>query len=296
MLNWLIEPLGYEFIRNALAVGILTGILCPVVGTYLIVQRMALLGDVIAHAVLPGLAIAFFWGVDILLGAFISGVLSTFVIAWIRSQSRVKVDAAMALTFSSFFSLGIVLITLLKSKLDLDSFLFGDILGVTVNDVQRTAIITVIILVLVKLFYKELLFFTFDKLGAKALGYPINSLHYGLMAGITLTIVVSMQTVGVVLVISLLVGPGITAYLLVKELHQVMIVGAILGIIASISGVYSSYYLNIPSGPAIVLVTFSLFLLALLFSPSQGILTRPEIANRTTAILRSLKSRKLDDQ
>jgi manganese/iron transport system permease protein len=296
MLNWLIEPLGYEFIRNAIAVGILTGILCPVVGTYLIVQRMALLGDVIAHAVLPGLAIAFFWGVNILLGAFISGVLSTFVIAWIRSQSRVKVDAAMALTFSSFFSLGIVLITLLKSKLDLDSFLFGDILGVTVNDVQRTAIITVIILVLVKLFYKELLFFTFDKLGAKALGYPINSLHYGLMAGITLTIVVSMQTVGVVLVISLLVGPGITAYLLVKELHQVMIVGAILGIIASISGVYSSYYLNIPSGPAIVLVTFSLFLLALLFSPSQGILTRPEIANRTTAILRSLKSRKLDDQ
>ncbi len=296
MLNWLIEPLGYEFIRNAIAVGILTGILCPVVGTYLIVQRMALLGDVIAHAVLPGLAIAFFWGVNILLGAFISGVLSTFVIAWIRSQSRVKVDAAMALTFSSFFSLGIVLITLLKSKLDLDSFLFGDILGVTINDVQRTAIITVIILVLVKLFYKELLFFTFDKLGAKALGYPINSLHYGLMAGITLTIVVSMQTVGVVLVISLLVGPGITAYLLVKELHQVMVVGAILGIIASISGVYSSYYLNIPSGPAIVLVTFSLFLLALLFSPSQGILTRPEIANRTTAILRSLKSRKLDDQ
>jgi len=149
---------------------------------------------------------------------------------------------------------------------------------------------------LVKLFYKELLFFTFDKLGAKALGYPINALHYGLMAGITLTIVVSMQTVGVVLVISLLVGPGITAYLLVKELHQVMIVGAILGIIASISGVYSSYYLNIPSGPAIVLVTFSLFLLALLFSPSQGILTRPEIANRTTAILRSLKSRKHGDK
>jgi len=145
MLNWLIEPLGYEFIRNAIAVGILTGILCPVVGTYLIVQRMALLGDVIAHAVLPGLAIAFFWGVNILLGAFISGVLSTFVIAWIRSQSRVKVDAAMALTFSSFFSLGIVLITLLKSNLDLDSFLFGDILGVTINDVQRTAIITVII-------------------------------------------------------------------------------------------------------------------------------------------------------
>lgn len=265
MLNWLIEPLGYEFIRNAIAVGILTGILCPVVGTYLIVQRMALLGDVIAHAVLPGLAIALWRGFDILFGAFISGVFSTFVIAWIRTQSRVKVDAAMALTFSSFFSVGITLITLLKSKIDLDSLLFGDILGVSIIDVKRTAIITLILLILVKVFYKELLLYTFDKLGAQALGFPVNALHYGLMAGITLTIVTSMQTVGVVLVISLLVGPGITAYLLVKELHQVMILGAFFGVIASISGVYASYYLNIPSGPAIVLVTFSLFLLALLF-------------------------------
>ncbi len=295
MLNWLIEPLSYEFMRNAIAVGILTGILCPVVGTYLIVQRMALLGDVIAHAVLPGLAIAFFWGVDIFIGAFISGLLSTFVIAWIRTQSRVKVDAAMALTFSSFFSLGITLITLLKSKLDLDSLLFGDILGVTTSDVQRTGIITLIVLILVKLFYKELLFYTFDKLGAQALGFPVNALHFGLMAAITLTIVTSMQTVGVVLVISLLVGPGITAYLLVKELHQVMIVGAILGVIASISGVYSSYYFNIPSGPAIVLVTFSLFLLALLFSPSQGILTRPEMANRSAKIFRQLKDMRRGD-
>lgn len=290
MLNWLIEPLSYEFMRNALAVGILIGILCPVVGTYLIVQRMALLGDVIAHGVLPGLAIAFFWGVDILVGAFISGIFSTFVIAWIRAQSRVKSDAAMALTFSSSFALGVTLITLLKSKLDLDSFLFGDILGVTISDVRRTAIITLIVLLLVKLFYKELLFYTFDKLGAQALGFPVNALHYGLMAAITLTIVASMQTVGVVLVSSLLVCPSITAYLLVKELHQVMGLGAIIGVVGSLSGMYASYYLNIPSGPAIVLVLFGLFLLALLFSPSQGILTRPEMGNRSASIWRTLKS------
>jgi len=289
MLNWLTEPLSFEFMRNALSVGSLVGILCPVVGIYLIVQRMALLGDVIAHAVLPGLAIAFFLKVNILIGAFLSGSLSTLVIAWIRSQSRVKADAAMAVTFSGFFALGITLMTLLKSKLDLDSFLFGDILGVTIADVQRTAAITVIVLLLVKLFYKELLFYTFDKLGAQALGFPVNALHYGLMAAITLTIVASMQTVGVVLVISLLVGPGITAYLLVKELHQIMVVGAIIGVIASITGIYSSYYLNIPSGPAIVLVIFSGFILALLFSPSQGILTRPEIANSFGWIIRKLK-------
>jgi len=131
MLNLILEPLSFEFMRQALATAILLGILCAVVGNYLIVQRMGILGDVIAHAVLPGLAIAFFLGVDIFLGAFICGTLSTFIISWIQSQSRIKVDVAMALVFSGFLALGIMLITLLKSKLDLHEFLFGDILSVT---------------------------------------------------------------------------------------------------------------------------------------------------------------------
>lgn len=286
---WLIEPLSFEFMRNAILTAILLGILCSVVGSYLIVQRMGLLGDVIAHAVLPGLAIAFFLGIDIFIGAFISGTISTFVIAWIQSQSRVKVDVAMALVFSGFLALGIMLITLLKSKLDLHHFLFGDILGVTTGDVGRTTAIAIAVLLLVKIFYKELLFYTFDPLGAQASGLPVNLIHFGLMAAITLTIIASMQAVGVVLVVSLLVGPGITAYLLVKELHLMMGLGAILGIIASISGMYMSYYLNVPSGAAIVLVVSGLFLLALLFSPAQGILTRPEMAGRSAKILRQIK-------
>lgn len=287
MINLLLEPLDYEFMRNAIAIGVLVGILCPVVGSYLIVQRMAMLGDVIAHCVLPGLSISFFLGVDILIGAFGSGILGALLIAWIRSQTRVKVDAAMALTFSTFFALGVTLITVLKNKLDLDSFLFGDILGVTPYDIGRTSAITVLILLVVKLFYKELLFYTFDKTGAQAIGLPINTIYFGFMAAITLTIIASMQAVGVILVISLLIGPALTAYLLVKELHQMMIVGAILGAIASISGVYLSYYQNLPSGPAIVLVSSSLFLLALLFSPSQGILTQPN-PSESTATMRRL--------
>jgi len=230
---------------------------------------------VIAHAVLPGLAIAFFFGVDIFIGAFISGTLSTFVIAWIQSQSRVKVDVAMALVFSGFLALGITLITVLKSKLDLHQFLFGDILGVTTTDVMRTGAIAILILLLVKLFYKELLFYTFDPLGAQAMGLPVTVIRFGLTAAITLTIIASMQAVGVVLVVSLLIAPGITAYLLVKKLHQMMICGAIIGIISSVTGMYISYYLNVPSGAAIVLVVSGLFLLTLLFSPTQGILTRP---------------------
>ncbi|MBW4550940.1 MAG: metal ABC transporter permease [Aphanocapsa sp. GSE-SYN-MK-11-07L] len=295
MLHFLLEPLNYEFIRNAIAIGLLVGILCPVVGSYLIVQRMALLGDVIAHCVLPGLSISFFFGIDILIGAFGSGILGAFLIAWIRSQTRVKVDAAMALTFSTFFALGVTLITVLENKLDLDSFLFGDILGVTAHDIQRTLVIASLILLVVKLFYKELLFYTFDKTGAQAIGLPIHTLYFGFMAAITLTIIASMQAVGVILVISLLVGPALTAYLLVKELHQMMMVGAVIGAIASISGVYLSYYRNLPSGPAIVLVSSSLFLLALLFSPSQGLLTQPEMVNRSARIFRRFKPAERSD-
>ncbi len=275
MLDFLVDPWTYEFMRNAIVIALLVGILCPVVGTYLIVQRMALYGDVIAHAVLPGLSLSFFLGIDIAIGAFISGILGAATISWIRSQSRVKVDAAMALTFSSFFSIGIILISVLKNNIDLDSFLFGDVLGTTTTDIYRTASVTAIILAVVWLFYKELLFYTFDRTGAESVGLPVNAIHLGFMSAITLTVIASMQAVGVILVISLLVGPALTAYLLVKELHQMMILGAVIGAISSLSGVYISFYLkNIPSGPAIVIVSSSLFVLELLFSPSHGILTQ----------------------
>lgn len=280
MLNWVLEPLSFEFMRNALAVGILIGILCPVIGVYLIVQRMSLLGDVMAHSVLPGLAIAFFLRINILVGAFVSGIISALMIAWIRSQTRIKVDAAMAIVFSSFFALGILLITLLRNKLDLDSFLFGDILGVTQQDVVRTALITAMVLLLVRLFYKELLFYTFDRLGAQAIGLPVEGLYLGLMAAVALTVIASMQTVGVVLVVAMLVSPGTAAYLLVKELHQMMGIGALLGVLANLGGMYASYYLNVPSGPCIVLLSFGLLLLTLLLSPSQGLLTRDRSAKR----------------
>jgi manganese/iron transport system permease protein len=274
MLEILLDPWHYEFMRQAIAIGILVGILCPVVGSYLIVQRMSLFGDVIAHCVLPGLSLSFFLGIDIAIGAFLSGILGAGAISWIRSQARVKVDAAMALTFSSFFALGVLLISLLKNNVDLDSFLFGDILGVTMTDVYRTTIVTIGILVVVWLFYKELLFYTFDRTGATAMGLPVNAINLGFMSAVTLTIIASMQAVGVILVIALLIGPALTAYLLVQELHQMMMLGAIIGSIASVSGVYISFYVkHVPSGPAIVLVSSSLFLLALLFSPSQGILT-----------------------
>jgi len=275
MLESLIEPLQYSFMQRSLTIAILVGIICSVVGSYLMVQRLALLGDAIGHSVLPGLAIAFLLGANIFVGAFISGVLSTMVIAWISKRSPIKEDAAMGIVFSAFFALGITLITIIQkdNKIDLNHFLFGNILGVTTADLRDTAILGAFVLLVVLLLYKELLFYTFDPLGAQAAGLPVNLLNFGLMVLISLTIVASLKAVGVVLVLALLIAPGATAYLLVKRLHQMMILGAVVGVVASVSGMYLSYFFNLPSGPAIVLVVSGFFLLALLFSPSQGILT-----------------------
>ncbi|MBD2496228.1 metal ABC transporter permease [Nostoc sp. FACHB-280] len=274
MLEALIEPLQYGFMQRSLVIAILVGLLCAVVGSYLMVQRLALLGDAISHSVLPGLAIAFMIGANIFVGAFIAGVVSTMAIAWIRTRSPIKEDAAMGIVFSAFFALGITLITVVQkdNKIDLNHFLFGNILGVTVDEVRDTAIIATIVLVVVILIYKELLFYTFDPLGAHAAGLPVNRLNFGLMLLIALTIVASMKAVGVILVLSLLITPGATAYLLVKRLHEVMILGAGIGVFSSISGMYLSYFYNLPSGPAIVLVVSGLFILALLFSPKHGVL------------------------
>jgi len=277
MLEILIEPLQYGFMQRSLMTAILVGIICAVVGSYLMVQRLALLGESVSHSVLPGVAIAFILGVDIFLGAFITGVISAVMIAWVRTRSPVKEDAAMGIIYSAFFSLGITLITIVQknNKIDLLHFLFGNILGVTTRDVINTSVIAVIVVGAIALLYKELLFYTFDPEGAQASGLPINLLDFGLIILMSLTIVASLTTVGLALVVALLITPGATAYLLVKRLHQMMILGAVIGVLASISGMYLSYYFNIPSGPAIVMVAFGFFMLAFLFSPTHGVLTHP---------------------
>ena len=273
-MDGLLHPLSYDFMRQALMASVLVGILCPVIGTYLVVQRMAMLGDVVAHGVLPGLALAQVLRLPTVLGAFAMGLCSTVVMTWIRRQSRIQTDTAMAITFSTFFSLGIILMTVLRPSLSLEQVLFGDILSITPQDLVQIALITATVLGGVKLFYKELLFFTFDPLGAEALGLPVQIINLGLTASLTLAIIAGIQTVGVILVVALMVGPAATAYLLVKELHWMMIGGAGFGVLFGLIGLYGSYYLDIPSGPAIGMTVFIGFLLALLFSPRQGILTR----------------------
>ena len=277
MINLLIEPLQFEFMQRSLIVAVLVGLICAVVGSYLLVQRLALLGDAISHSVLPGLAIAYAVNLNLFAGAFLSGMLGTSIIAWIRTRSPIKEDAAMGIVLSTFFAAGITLITLIQkdNKIDLNHFLFGNILGVTWGDVRDTAIIAILVTLVVRLLYKELLFYTFDPEGAQVAGLPVNALNFGLMSLISLTVVASLKAVGVVLVLALLITPGATAYLLVNRLNRVMAVGAGIGILSSISGMYLSYWINVPSGPAIALVAAGFFSLAFLFSPQYGLLTQP---------------------
>ena len=276
MIDGLIDPLKFEFMRNALAMAIMLGILCAVVGSYMIVQQMSMMGAMISHSALAGLPVAVFLGQPLSVGAVVAGVISTIVLSGIESQSRLKIDSVMALVLASFLAIGSTLVTVLPgaNRIDLIHVLFGNILGVTRSDLLLTFGITILILIAAWLFYKELLFYTFDPLGAQAEGMPVRLYYLGIVTAISLTVVANLQTVGVLLMIAMLVAPGMTAYLLVKELHQMMILGAGLGAFAGVVGMYLSYYLDIPSGSAIVLVAFGLFLLAFLLSPSQGVLTQ----------------------
>nr|YP_010330233.1 manganese transport system membrane protein [Porphyridium aerugineum]UNJ17949.1 manganese transport system membrane protein [Porphyridium aerugineum] len=266
LLDIFLEPLKYNFMQRSLIVAILVGLLCSIVGSFLMVQRLSMLGDAISHSVMPGLAIAFSLEAPMLLGALLAAIMSTIAISWINDQFSIKEDTAIGIVFASFFALGITLITIIQKehKIDLNHFLFGNILGVTAEDVLNTAIITSIVLFIIILLYKELLFYTFDSLGAATIGLPVKELNFGLMTLVALTTVASMKAVGVVLVLALLIIPTATAYLLVSRLNEIMTIGSALGILSSIIGMYISYFFNIPSGPAIVLVSSSFFCLVIL--------------------------------
>jgi manganese/iron transport system permease protein len=272
---FLLDPLQYGFMQRSLLVAVIVGIICAVVGSYLLVRRMSLLGDAISHSLLPGLAIAFILGLNLYLGAFVAGVISAILIGWIHTRSPIKEDAAMGIVFSAFFALGITLITIVQktNKIDLNPFLFGNILGVTSLEVRDTAVIAAIVLLAVISLYKELLFYCFDPMGAQAAGLPVYWFNAGLMVLVALTVVASMKAVGVILVLALLITPAAAAYLLVPRFHQVMLLGSGIGVVSSVSGMYLSYYYNLPSGPAIVMVVSAIFFLALLFSPTHGLIT-----------------------
>lgn len=262
---------NYSFLQNALITSIVVGITSGIIGCFITLKGMSLIGDAISHAVLPGVAISYMLGINYFYGAVVAGLLTAFGINIVNHNSRIKADSAMGIVFSAFFALGIILMTKAQSAIDLSSILFGNVLTVNATNRKITLIIGIIVIVSVLLFYKELLITTFDPTMAKAYGLPVDLINYALMILLTLVSVASLQTVGVILVVALLITPASTAYLLTDSLPKMILLSAFFGAISSIIGLYFSFVYNLPSGAIIVLAAATLFLLAFLFSPKQGL-------------------------
>lgn len=266
------DVLVYAFLQKALITSVVVGIICGVIGSFIILRGMALMGDAIAHAILPGVAISYMLGVNYFYGAVVVGVLTALGIGVISDKSRIKSDAAIGIVFSAAFALGVILITKAKSAIDLTQILFGNVLYVSTVDMWLTVIIGIILLLIVTLFFKELLISSFDETIAKVYGLKTRFIHYGIMVLLTLVTVASLQTVGVILVVSLLITPASTAYLLTNRLSTMIVLSAFFGALSSVIGIYFSYVYNLPPGRVIALAATAIFLLALIFSPKQGLL------------------------
>jgi ABC-type Mn2+/Zn2+ transport system permease subunit len=271
-----VGPMSYPFMIRGLMAVVMVGVVCATVGTYVVLRGMAFFGDALAHAILPGVAVGylvsggargpvFWWGLA-------TAVLTAIGIGAVGKGAQVKEDTAIGILFAGMFALGIALISTVRSyAVDLAHFLFGDVLGVSRGDLWLTGILGGVVLLTILALYKEFLVLSFDPILALTLRLPSTLLHYLLLVLIALAIVVSLQTVGVALMVAMLVTPAATAYLLTRRLPTMMVLAAFIGALSGIAGLYLSFYISVASGAAIVLVCTALFLLALFFSPHRGL-------------------------
>lgn len=264
MIDWLLAPLQYSFMIRGIGATILVGMVCATLGTYVVLRGWAFFGDALAHAILPGVAIGYLVGngarSSVFWWALVTSVLSAFGIGAISRSTKIKEDTAIGIVFAGAFSLGIVLISTVRSyTADLSHFLFGDVLGVRTSDLVLILAFSLFIMLSVIVFYKEFLVISFDPVLATTLRLPTRTLDLFLMVLIAVAIVVSLQTVGLALMVAMLVTPAATAFLLTKRLPTMMILGALIASVSGVIGLYLSYYLGIASGGAIVLTCTVLF-------------------------------------
>lgn len=269
--NFINGLVHYQFLQNALITSIMVGIVSGVIGSFIVLRGMSLMGDAISHAVLPGVAMSYMLGINYIIGASLFGILAAILIGFITQKSQLKNDTAIGVVFSSFFALGIILISFAKSSTDLYHILFGNVLAVRDSDILITLIVGIVVLLFVFLFYKELVVSSFDPTMAKAYGLKTTLLHYALMFLLTLVAVSALQTVGTILVIAMLITPAATAYQLTNHLPTMIVLSTIFGVLSSIIGLFFSYSYNLASGATIVLTAALFFILAFLFSPKKGL-------------------------
>ncbi|MDO9129934.1 MAG: metal ABC transporter permease [Anaerolineales bacterium] len=279
LIDWLVSPLSYGFMQRGLMAAVLAGIVCAVVGTYVVLRGMAFFGDALAHTILPGVAVGYlvsggareplFWW------ALGTAVLASLGIGAITRNARIKEDTAIGIIFAGMFALGIAIISTVRSyAVDLSHFLFGDVLSVTPQSLVWMAVFGGAVILVILAFYKEFMTISFDPVLATTLRLPVNRLNNLLLVLIAVTVAVAMQTVGVALMVAMLVTPAATASLLSNRLPSMMMISATIASLSGVVGLYISYYVGITSGSAIVLTATAFFLLAFLFNPRQGVLRR----------------------
>ena len=278
-LDWLLDPLTHDFMRRALMVSALVGGVCGLLSCYMTLKGWALMGDAVSHAVMPGVVVAYALGLPFSLGAFVFGVGSVALIGFIKQKSRIKEDTVIGLVFTGFFALGIVLVSKIKSNIDLMQILFGSPLGISQSDVNQTLIISFVVIFILLLFRKDLMLYCFDAKHARSIGINTGMLHYLLLTLLSLSAVVGLQTVGIILVVAMLITPGATAYLLTDRFDRMTVLAVFSSAFSSILGVYISYWSDIETGGSIVLVQTLIFLIAFLFAPKYGIFKNQSLIN-----------------
>ncbi len=271
-MSFLLDPLTYTFMQRGLAASVIVGIVCAVIGSYVVLRGMAFLGDALAHAILPGVAIAYLMGGNLTVGALVAAIIVALLIGLFTRQGTIREDTAIGILFAAALSLGVALISSIRTyALDLSHILFGNMLGVSVTDLWMVAILGLLVLAVIIGLYRPFLVVSFDPTLAATLRWPGEFFRILLLALLALTVVISLQTVGIGLVAAMLVTPAATAYLLTRRLAAMMTLSAVLGAVSSVIGLYVSYYANIASGAAVVLVATGFFLLAFIFAPGRGL-------------------------
>jgi manganese/iron transport system permease protein len=273
-MNLILEPLALSFFVRALVASMMVGVVCAVVGTYVVLRGVAFIGDAIAHAAFPGVVAAFLLSIPFYVGATVAAVGTALAIGWVTKRAGIRQDTAIGVLFAGTFAFGVFLFSTINGYVaDLFSFLLGNVLAIGPGDLVALLVLGLGVMAIVGLLWKELLYATFDPLGAAASGIKVERLEYLFLALVALTIVVSLQAVGIILVVAMLVTPAATAQMLTVRFTRLMLLAALVGIASSIVGLYLSYWLDVASGATIVLVQTALFLLALVFGP-RGMLGR----------------------
>ena len=275
-----IEPFMYGFMVKALVIAALVGCVCAVISCYLILKGWALMGDAISHAVLPGIVVAYLVHIPLGVGAFAAGLLNAAATGWIKERSRIREDSVMGAVFTGMMALGLILVTKVSSNIHFMHILFGSLLGIEKRDMIQAVVCSLITLVSVIVKRKDILLYLFDQNHAKAIGLNVAFIHYLFLALTALTIVASLQAVGILLTVAMLIVPGCIAYLLTDSLNRMLCISALSAAASALIGTYVSYFLNGATGACIILTEALFFVLTMIFAPKYGMIVRRKLRKR----------------